>query len=249
MSSITKLSSKSIKTDKKQKNKIKNEIKEDEITEDELKEDNIEPVNKSISLYNTNIISPYINTTLVCPIMLHPNQMDNKMYLHIKTNLNDKLVGKCYKNYGFISKIYKIDEISEGVIEAEDPSCSAKIIVKFSCRLCIPIKNKEIICKIDRMNKALISGINGPIKVIITSDKINKEKFFSDMNRNIRIKETSEVLVPNIYFIRVLILSSSFSDYDRNILAIGYLQDIATKEEITEYENKFDNDDSIYSNL
>ena len=39
--------------------------------------------------------------------------MDNKLYLHIKDNLSNKLVGRCYKNYGFIKKIYKIDEISD----------------------------------------------------------------------------------------------------------------------------------------
>jgi DNA-directed RNA polymerase subunit E'/Rpb7 len=166
--------------------------------------------------------------------MLFPNQMDNKIILHLKSNLNNKLIGKCYKNYGYISKIYKIDELSDGIIEPEDSTCSAKFIVKFSCKLCIPIKNKEIICKIDRMNKALISGINGPIKSIITTDKINKDNFLMDKNRNIKTIETKEYLVPNMY-IRVLVLSSSFSDYDKNILVIGFIQDLANKEEIEEY--------------
>jgi DNA-directed RNA polymerase subunit E'/Rpb7 len=188
-------------------------------------------------IINNQIQSPYINTTLVCPIMLYPNQMDNKIYLHLKTNLSNKLLGKCYKNYGYISKIYKINEISEGIIEDEDPVCSSKIIIKFSCRLCIPAKNKEIICKIDRMNKVLISAINGPIKVIITPDKLNKDNFFSDINRNIRIKKNSEVLIPDIY-VRILILSFSFSDYDNKILAIGYLQDIANDVEIEYFKNE-----------
>ncbi len=186
---------------------------------------------------NNQIQSPYINTTLVCPIMLYPSQMDNKIYLHLKTNLSNKLLGKCYKNYGYISKIYKINEISEGTIEDEDPICSSKIIVKFSCKLCIPSKNKEIICKIDRMNKALIGAINGPIKVIITPDKLNKDNFYSDINRNIRIKKNSEVLVPDMY-IRILVLSFSFSDYDDKILAIGYLQDIANEMEIELYNKE-----------
>ena len=29
--------------------------------------------------------SPYINTTLISPVMLYPNQMDNKIYLHLKS--------------------------------------------------------------------------------------------------------------------------------------------------------------------
>jgi hypothetical protein len=88
--------------------------------------------------------------------------------------------------------------------------------------------------KINAVNKALISAINGPIKVIITQDKINKEQFFSDADRNIRIKKNSEVIIPDMY-IKVLVLSKSFGDYDKNILVIGYLQDMATQEEIDKY--------------
>jgi DNA-directed RNA polymerase subunit E'/Rpb7 len=183
------------------------------------------------------IQTPYINTTLVCPVMLQPTQMDNKLYLHLKTNLVNKLVGKCYQNYGHIIKIYKIEETSEGIIEAEDSSCSAKYIVKFSCKLCLPAKNKEIICKIDRINKALISGINGPIKAIITPEAINKEKFFTDGERNFRIKSNSKILEQNIY-IKVLILQSTFRTNDIDIIAMAFLQDIATPEEIKIYENE-----------
>ena len=184
--------------------------------------------------------SPYINTTLISNVMLNPNQMDNKIYLHLKSNLNNKLVGKCYLNYGFITNIYKLEEISEGIIEAEDPSCSAKIVVKFSCRLCFPPKNKYIICKIDRMNKALISAINGPIKVIITQDKINKEHFYSDADRNIHIKKTKESLSPDM-IVKILILSSTFGNYDTSILSIGYLQDLATPDEIKLYNEDENN--------
>jgi DNA-directed RNA polymerase subunit E'/Rpb7 len=184
--------------------------------------------------------SPYINTTLISNVMLNPNQMDNKIYLHLKSNLNNKLVGKCYLNYGFITNIYKLEEISEGIIEAEDPSCSAKIVVKFSCRLCFPPKNKYIICKIDRMNKALISAVNGPIKVIITQDKINKDKFYSDAERNIRIKKNNEVFAPNM-IVKILILSSTFGNYDTSILSIGYLQDLATPDEIKLYNEDENN--------
>lgn len=199
----------------------------------------INELDNKITIFNKSnqIQTPYIDTSLISPIMLYPNQMDNKLYLNLKMNLINKLEGKCYKNYGYIVKIYKIDEISDGIIEAEDQSCSAKMIVKFTCRLCIPAKNKEIICQIDRMNKALIGCINGPIKIIITPDKINKEKFFTDSNRNIRIKETSQVLLPDVY-LRVLVLSSSFSDYDTKILTIGYLQDIANEHEINIYHQE-----------
>ena len=216
----------------KSNDNIKSSDNIEKINNDEnIIDNNKNQLNKTIT---TNIHNPYINTALVCPIMLLPNQMDNKMYIHLKSNLKNKLEYKCYKNYGFIDKIYSIEETSDGIIEAEDPTCSAKITVRFTCSLCLPIVGKEIICKIDRMNKALISAINGPIKAIITTDKINKENFFPDMNRNIRIKGTSEVLLPEM-FIRVLVLSKSFGDYDKNILVIAYLQDIATPEQINQF--------------
>lgn len=201
----------------------------------------IDEENKNLlnKLITSNLHNPYKKTILTTPIMILPDQMDNKMYIHLKSNLVNKLEGKCYENYGYIDKIYNIEEISDGIIEPEDPSCSAKMDVKFTCNLFLPIVGKEIICKIDRMNKALIMGINGPIKVIITSDKINKENFFPDINRNIRIKETSEIVVPNMY-LRVQVISRSFSNYDKNILVIGFLQNIATQKEIDEFISKID---------
>lgn len=256
----------STKNIKKQSSSIKKEDNS-KINKNNIKEENIDEKkniadmtnnedNTSIGIGNnnqlnklitSNIHNPFINTSLVCPIMLLPNQMDNKMYLHLKSNLKNKLESKCYKDYGYVNKIYSIEETSDGIIEAEDPTCSAKITVRFTCSLCLPIVSKEIICKIDRMNKALISAINGPIKAIITTDKINKENFFLDMNRNIRIKGNSQVLVPEMY-IRILILSKSFGDYDKNILVIGYLQDIATEEQIEQYY-KINNDNSEINNI
>ena len=182
----------------------------------------------------TTPVSPYINTTLVTPIMLHPNQMDNKIYIHLKKNINEKLVGRCYLNYGYISKIFKIEDMTEGVIEPEDPTSSAKIIVKFSCRLCNPFKNKYLICKIDRMNKALIGAINGPIIVIITPENINEQKFFKDSERNIRFKKDAKMLEPNDY-VKIYVLQSTFGNYDKNIICFGNLYDLATKDEIDFY--------------
>jgi len=206
----------------------------------------IEDNNKNDTTYNLH--NPYKKTILSTTIMISPDQMDNKIYIHLKSNLINKLENKCYENYGYIDKIFNIEEFSDGVIEPEDSSCSAKMEVKFTCNLFLPIIGKEIICKIDRMNKALIMGINGPIKVIISSDKIDSTKFFPDVNRNIRYKGNSEVIVPGV-FLRILVLSKSFSNYDKNILVIGFMKDIATKKEISEYMEKSDNLDIETNNL
>lgn len=183
------------------------------------------------------LYSPYINTSLKTAVMLYPTQMDNKLELHLLSNLDNNLKGKCFLNYGNIVKINKIEEISDGIIEEENSTCSAKFYVKFSCRLCYPVKNKEIICKIDRMNKSLISGINGPIKVIITPDKIDSDNFFPDSDRNILIKKSSLPLTPDM-FIRVLVLNTTSNHYNTEIIAISFLQDIATDHEIEQYQKE-----------
>jgi DNA-directed RNA polymerase subunit E'/Rpb7 len=185
---------------------------------------------------NDTPLSPYINTTLITPLMIQSNQLDNKLYLHIKNNLIKKLEGRCYLTYGYIKKINKIEDISEGIVEAEDSTCGIKFVIKFNCKLCYPIKNKYLICKIDRMNKTLISAVNGPIKVIITPDKINKDIFFTDVDRNIRIKDKSKLIETEMY-VKVLILQSTFSNYDTTIIAIGNLHDIAKDNEIESYKS------------
>lgn len=200
--------------------------------------------NDDINIFTSNLHNPYKKTILSTYIMLYPPQMDNKIEVSLKTNLKNKLENKCYENYGYIDKIYKIEEHSDAVIEPEDSSCSAKMEVKFCCKLFLPIVGKEIICKIKKMNKALIMGVHGPIESIITTDKINKDNFFLDVNRNIRVKQTSDVLIPNMY-IRVLVISKSYNDGDKNILVIGFLQDIATQKEIDEY---FENNEMLELN-
>lgn len=223
-------------TKTKSNDKAKVVLADNSVINEEKEQTDTDQIIKN-SFQSTLLHSPYIETSLRCPIMLNPTQMDNKLELYLKANLNNYTKGRCFLNYGYVVKINKIEETSDGRIEEEDSSCSAKFIVKFSCRLCLPAKNREIICKIDRMNKALISGINGPIKAIITPDKINKENFFTDTDRNIRIKNNSELLEPEMY-IKVLILQSTFSHYDTNIIAISFLQNIATDQEIKMFEKE-----------
>ena len=177
--------------------------------------------------------SPYINTELSSYVSLHPNQMDNKIYLSLKKNLENKVAKRCFKDKGYIMEIYKLLEYKDGVIEAENPSGSAIFDVKFSCRLCVPLKNKEFIYKVNQVNKLLMTASNGPILVIITNDRINDKVFFLDNNNNLRYKkgDKSHILEPN-EFVKVTLLSTTFNNGDDKIKAIGYLNDMATDKDI-----------------
>ena len=180
--------------------------------------------------------SPYINTKLTTSVLLHLYQMDNKIYLHLKKNLEKKIVGRCFSKYGYIVKVIKILNYKDGVIEAENTESSALFDLEFSCKICAPLKNTSIICQVDKVNKLLITAINGPILVVITNDRINTESFFKDKNNNIRYKkgDTSNILLPND-FIKVTLQTIQFYDGDEKIKAIGFIDGMATEEEMTSF--------------
>lgn len=180
--------------------------------------------------------SPYIDTVLYTTVLLPPNMLDNNIYLNLKTNLDNKVLNKCYKNYGFINDIYEILEYNDGVIEAENLSGSVLFDVVFSCRLCMPLIKKKIVCQVERVNKILITAKNGPILVIITNERINDKIFFTDNNNSVRYRKdgTSHILKPKEY-VKLEIQSRTFDDGGDKIKTIGFLDDIATEEEVQDY--------------
>ena len=58
-------------------------------------------------------------------------------------------------------------EHNDEIIEPENHIAAAIFNVKYSAKLCLPVENTYIICKINVINKVLISAENGPIICII----------------------------------------------------------------------------------
>ena len=191
--------------------------------------------------------SPYINTKLYANVTLFPNQMNNNIYLNLKKNLIENVHKKNYGNYGYIIEVFEILSYNENKIEAENTMASAIYDVQFSCRLCKPLKDTKIICQVDRLNKVLLRLKNGPLYVIITNDRINESIFFKDNYRNLRYKidEKSNVLMPGD-FVKVSIVQLSFNAGDGNITGIGFLENMATDEEINSfYKEEYNNSDEF----
>lgn len=191
--------------------------------------------------------SPYINTKILTSVMLHPYQMDNKIYINLKKNLENKVVGKCFSKYGYIIKVINIVSYRDGIIEAENTESSALFDLEFSCRICAPLKNMVIICEIERINKLLITAKNGPILIVITNDRLNSNIFFKDNNNNIRYKkeDQSKKLEPQD-FIKINLQKIQFYDGDEKIKAIGFIEDMASEEEKKSYySDQYSNDTRI----
>jgi len=181
--------------------------------------------------------NPFLDTVLYTTVALHPSQLNNNIYSNLKQNLIKMLEKKCYKNYGYISKIYEILERDNGNIIPEDNDSCAVFKIKFSCRLCHPLENTQIICKVNLPTDIFISLSRSPIHLIVTNDndRINGNVFFKDpFEKKIKIKKTGEVLETGT-FVKATIISKEFTDKDRRIIAMGRLDDIATDEEVEKF--------------
>jgi DNA-directed RNA polymerase subunit E'/Rpb7 len=181
--------------------------------------------------------NPFIDTMLYTTVVLHPSQLNNEIYNNLKSNLTKNLEKRCYKKYGYISKIYEILERDNGIIIPEDITSSVLFKIKFSCRLCHPLENTKIICKVNQTTDIFISLVRDPIHVIVTTDedRINKEIFYKDPHeKKLRIKETNELLQPGTFVIAT-ILTKSFTDKDKKIIALGRLDSIASDKDIEKY--------------
>lgn len=188
------------------------------------------------------MLSPYITTKLFSIVTIHPYQMNNDIYMYMKNNLKERLEGKCYRNYGCVVKIYKILEYMDGIVEPENPTAASTYKVKFSCKLCMPIKNRNIICRVEKTNPMLTSLSNGPIRVIITNDRINKDNF-TISKTGIVIRSGNRPLRPGDY-VKVKIDSRKFNDKDTIIMCMGILEEYASDEEQQQYISEQKHDDN-----
>jgi DNA-directed RNA polymerase subunit E'/Rpb7 len=181
-------------------------------------------------------------TELKGKIHLEPSQMNTEIYTHLKSNLVKKLEGRCYKNYGFISKINSITKRSNGMIPAENPSATAIFDIKFSCKLCNPLKKSIIVGKVFGLNSLTVSLRSGPIKIVVMINNINPDAFYVDKHKNLVHKNNiGSSLINAGDHLKIQILSKTFNDTDKVITAFGYIMDIASQKDIEEYyKNEYD---------
>ena len=196
----------------------------------------------------SEIVCPYFDSELFSRVIIYPNQIDNDIYINLKNNLKKKVEKKCNK-YGYITKVYKILDLSEGEVIPENFDASITYDVKFSCRICLPTINQIIICKVELFNKSLIKATNGPIICIISNNNINTEKFI--MNNDGDYVHKSNAIIKTGTLVSIKINALNFYAGDERILLLGLLDDIPSTSEINEcYNNEnFDNEKIIDDNI
>ena len=195
----------------------------------------------------SELICPYYDTELFSKVIIYPIQIENDIHLNLKNNLKKKVEKKCNK-YGYITKVYKILDMSEGEIIPENFDASVVFNVKFSCRICLPVISKEIICKVELYNKSLIKAVNGPVICIISNNNINTENFSIDNKGDYLHKTNSLIKVGSL--VTVKITGLNFYAGDERILILGMLQDIPSNKEIKDFYNEnLDNEKIIDDNM
>tara|TARA_B100001093_G_scaffold204804_1_gene196886 strand:+ start:4551 stop:5216 length:666 start_codon:yes stop_codon:yes gene_type:complete len=190
----------------------------------------------------TDLSTPYKDTILYSKVCIKPHQLNNDLYLNLKNNLK-KNKEKKNNEYGYITKIYKILDFNDGEVIPENFDASVIYNVSFSCRLCKPILNQKIICKIEFINKLFIKSINGPIisVTLVKSEDISNKFNINNLNE-ILYKSTNKKLNPNDY-VTIIVKGIKFESKEQKIIITSHLDDIPNEDEIKEYFNeKFDSE-------
>tara|TARA_B110000208_G_scaffold187119_1_gene244674 strand:+ start:3660 stop:4214 length:555 start_codon:yes stop_codon:yes gene_type:complete len=179
------------------------------------------------------LVLPYFNLELYDTLLLEANQMNNNIYINLKENLKKKILDKCI-NLGYVVEVYNILEYDDGILEPENFEASAKYNIKYNAKICNPIEDTFIVCKIVNINKVLIKAINGPILIIIKSSDINEDNFKKSSKGDITYNN-EELKIDDHIIIRVIIKRLNYGD--TRICTIGFMEDMASKDDIINFYN------------
>lgn len=182
-------------------------------------------------------VSPYINTEMFTTLSLPPEALNNDLYQNLKNRLTRKLEGRCFRDYGFIVKIYKILTCKSTIIHPEDPFSSGQFKISFSCRLFVPLERTQLVAQVSKVLELLVVTKNGPMNIFTPNDRINDSVFSLDNNNRLRYRHDDNKLtiLKAGDFVRISINSFTFNSGSNNIKAIGFLQRMATDDEVKSY--------------
>jgi DNA-directed RNA polymerase subunit E'/Rpb7 len=186
-------------------------------------------------------------TFLESEVRMQPSLLNSNLLTNIKRKLIERYKGMNFGKYGLVEEIYSIDQnIGDGKMRAADSSASVYYTVRFKTKLYKPIVGTITVAKIDSVSKETSIMIDGPTVFIIEGDKINTNRFkykgaLYYINNN---GEESKTPLQKGDYVLLRIINVSISPNESEIMALAYLEDIPTKEQITRHIN-FENDSTI----
>jgi DNA-directed RNA polymerase subunit E'/Rpb7 len=201
---------------------------------------------------SNQLVLPIVNTVLSTKVSLLANQMTNDVYYNLKYNIEKKVQGKC-NEFGYVIKVLKIEDYSDGDIDGENFTGSAVYKIRYLASLCIPVEKTQIITKIENINNAILLSTHGPISCVITPDKINTLLFMNEMGKYYykstgkdkdklelsaeaanRSSSKDKLELSKGTLIKVTILSKKLYKNDI-MISLGFLDELATQYEIDNF--------------
>lgn len=182
------------------------------------------------------LIYPCKDEILNIMVILQPHQMNNNIYINLKKNLITKIENKCIKE-GYVIKVYKLLEYVDGCIKPENFTGAAVYRIKYLAKVCYALRETIIVAKIKSFISNFAMAEFGPIiKIIFTKAErdINTKKMIIENDRSITHIATKKKLNIDDY-VKIQIKSIKFYQNDSLINCMGYLDDIASPDEIEKY--------------
>ena len=229
---------KALKQTNSSKSKSKSS-KEKELNTESPTEDSLSMTSNMIRL--NELIYPCKDEILYTRVILHPHQMNNELYINLKKNLVDKVEGKCIKD-GFVIKVYKILDHTSGVIEPENFTGAAVYDVKYLAKICTALKDTMMIAKITSYSanvNFVLAEFGSIIKIIFTKNERDlNTKVFTVGNDKSIIHNSSQKKMTAGDYVKIQIKTFRFHQNDTVIKCMGYLDNMATPDDIAEYSFK-----------
>lgn len=179
--------------------------------------------------------SPYSNITISYIVEMSPDKLNNNLSFNIKEELKKNILGKCLNDYGYIVLIHKLEKFNMGIVREDIEDAIVNFNVSFTCRICRPLKDMIIGCRIDTFNQNLMKLSNGPIIIVIQNEHVDSNQFrFDPVHNTMKHNQSGQLLKVGDY-VKVLIYQTRFTYKDTKIFAIGQLLNVLNKEEIDQY--------------
>jgi DNA-directed RNA polymerase subunit E'/Rpb7 len=189
------------------------------------------------------LVNPYVIQEVGTKISISPTQLDFNLYKNLKNNLIKKVEGKNIK-IGNVVRVHKITEYGNGYIDPNSFMGNALYDIKYIATLCVPIELKQIIVRIDMRSDAdkgvntkdfkALRCSNGCIDCIVMVNLIDIQKFRMNVDGTIEYIKTNAVLMNGDY-LKVTIQNKQINANTNRIMIIGYLNDVASEEEVQQY--------------
>jgi len=172
--------------------------------------------------------TPFIETKVTKKVALEPFELSNEILYNL-TNKLKILEKKCHK-FGYLVRVNKVIEHSDGIIIPEDLMCKTTFSVTFTCIVCDPQEETVIIAKVKKLDQTMISSEVGPIVIVTPVNRLTKD--FKVVDERLIHEPTKEEISKGSY-VKVKVLAKRYFTDSTYIKVVGVIVGLSSDEEYT----------------